>query len=222
MLVVIIPTYCAEAGLKRLLPQLADVRTIVADGGSDDGTLKVVLKADGSLALGAKGRGSQLRLGARLAALSGEADDWFLFLHADSVLPDDWRNVVERAMSERNPRYFRFRADKPGLKARLMDNLVALRCWALGLPYGDQGLLVSRNLYERAGGYAPMSLFEDVELVDRLRKLARLRPLPIALTTDVSKHWRDGLWRRGTRNLKLLWRYRRGADVARLLQDYHG
>lgn len=220
MLVIIIPTYNAEAHLPRLLAQLAGSRTIVSDGGSVDATLGAALRGGALLAVGARGRGAQLRLGARLALLSGAPGDWFLFLHADSQLPEGWRNVVDRAMTHGGPRYFRFRADADGILARFMDRMVALRCAALGLPYGDQGLLISRDLYERLGGYADMALFEDVEMVERIRRAARLRPLPAFLTTDVSRHKRDGLWRRGLRNLHLLWRYKRGASVEALLEDY--
>lgn len=220
MLFIIIPTYQAETGLARLLPQLAGARVIVSDGGSTDSTLQWAADAGANLAVGASGRGAQLKLGAKMAALSGAAEDWFLFLHADSQLPDNWRRVVAKAMQQGRPRYFRFKADATGWRAGFMNRMVALRCWALGLPYGDQGLLISRALYEQVGGHAKMALFEDVELVERVRRAARLRPLPAALTTDVSKHWRDGLWRRGLRNLGLLWRYKRGATVAELQQAY--
>ena len=220
MLHIIIPTYEAERPLARLLPQLDGTRIIVADCGSSDATCHVSLRHGAQVALGAKGRGAQLRLGAKLACLSGHADDWFLFLHADSDLPQGWQACVEQAMTEDHPRYFRFRANRSGLKARMMDQFVALRGWALGLPYGDQGLLISRALYEQVGGYAALPLFEDVEMVRRVKRMARLRALPLALTTDVSDHWEQGLWRRGTRNLGLLWRYFRGADVNDLLKVY--
>lgn len=220
MLIIVIPTWQAEAGLSRLLPQLSGERIIVADGGSTDATLSRALAGGAVLALGASGRGAQLRLGAQHACLLGSAQDWFLFLHADSRLPDDWRAVVHQAMKEDMPRYFRFRADADGVRARLMDGLVYLRSRVLGLPYGDQGLLISRRLYEEIGGYQSMPLFEDVDMVERIRAVTGLRPLPAALTTDVSKHWRDGLWRRGVRNLHLLWRYKRGARPDELLRDY--
>lgn len=220
MLIIIIPTYQAEQSLSRLLPQLQGERVIVSDGGSTDGTLTRVARADANLAIGATGRGAQLRLGAKLAELSGDADDWFLFLHADSQLPEGWQGAVDEAVRQGDPRYFRFKADARGLRAGFMNQMVALRCWALGLPYGDQGLLISRALYEQVGGHAKMALFEDVELVERLKKVARLRRLPVALTTDVSKHWQDGLWRRGVSNLGLLWRYKRGATVPELLKAY--
>lgn len=220
MLIIIIPTFQAEQCLERLLPQLSGQRVIVSDGGSSDDTLAHAARAGASLALGASGRGAQLKLGAELAAMSGHVDDWFLFLHADSQLAEGWRDIVGDAMIIGGPRYFQFKADASGLKSQFMNRMVALRCWALGLPYGDQGLLISRRLYERVGGHAKMALFEDVDLVERVRKVEALRPLPATLTTDVSKHWQDGLWRRGVRNLGLLWRYKRGAAVSELLKTY--
>jgi len=220
VLIIIIPTYQAETGLARLLPQLTGERVIISDGGSSDNTLANAVSAGARLAVGASGRGAQLKLGAKLAALAGEAEDWFLFLHADSQLPEGWRDVVAAAMTARDPRYFKFKADARGSRAAFMNRMVGLRCWALRLPYGDQGLLVSRALYEQVGGHAKMPLFEDVEIIGKLKRAATLRPLPAALTTDVSKHWRDGLWRRGVRNLGLLWRYKRGASVQDLLDAY--
>ena len=101
-----------------------------------------------------------------------------------------------------------------------MNRMVALRCWALGLPYGDQGLLISRQLYEGVGGYSEMPLFEDVEMVERLKKTSSLKPLSHPLITDVSRHKRQGLWKRGLSNLRLLWRYKSGADVETLLREY--
>ena len=217
MLHVIIPTYNSEARLERLLPQLARARVIVADGGSDDGTLSVAAQHGAQLAVGAKGRGPQLQLGAKLASQTGEPDDWFFFLHSDSVMPANWRAVVEAAMIHDVPRYFRLRADAPGWRARLFERLVAFRCWGWGLPYGDQGLLISRARYTTVGGYKPWPLFEDVDMVDRLPDLM---PLQASLGTDVSHYMKGGMWTRGRRNLALLKRFRAGEDPAALARDY--
>ena len=224
MLIIIIPTYQAGKPLERLLGQLSaslsKPSVIVSDGGSTDDTLETAARHGARLACGAKGRGAQLRLGADLAIRAGQPDDWFLFLHADSRLCDGWQEAVSEAMQSPPPRYFRFRADATGLFARVMNRMVALRCWALGLPYGDQGLLVSRATYETVGGYADMPLFEDVELVERLKKTASLRPMALPLITDVSRHKQQGLVKRGLSNLHLLWRYKTGTDVETLLREY--
>ena len=214
---VVIPTLNSADRLARLLPQLGDTRVIVADGGSTDGTLAVAARHGASLAVGASGRGPQLRLGAHLATLSGNEGDWFLFLHSDSVLPSDWRVVVDRARLRDVPRYFRLKADAPGWRARLFERLVAFRCWGWGLPYGDQGLLISRRRYAAVGGFKPWPLFEDVDMVDRLPDLAAL---PARLGTDVSHYMAGGMWARGRRNLALLQRFRAGESPHSLAADY--
>ena len=72
---------------------------------------------------------------------------------------------------------FRFALDDEGVRPRLLEQLVALRCAALRLPYGDQGLLIPKRLYDAVGGYRPLALMEDVDLVRRLgrRRTVMLR-----------------------------------------------
>ena len=72
---------------------------------------------------------------------------------------------------------FRFALDDRAVAARLLERLVALRCCLFALPYGDQGLLIQRSLYEALGGYRPLPMMEDVDFVRRIgrRRLAHLR-----------------------------------------------
>lgn len=222
MLHIIIPTLNAASHLPNLLKAIPRddpaLRVIVADGGSTDATLPVAASFNASLAVGASGRGAQLRLGAGLAILSGSPADWFLFLHADSQLPGNWQPEIARAMTFGSPRYFRYKAASSGWRARLVSALVNFRSAGWGLPYGDQGLLISRADYVAIGGYRPMPLFEDVDIVDRLPQLA---PLPIALTTDVGSYEDQGFFARGRRNLRLLKRYRSGENVEQIIKDYY-
>jgi hypothetical protein len=88
-----------------------------------------------------------------------------------------------------------------------------------GLPYGDQGLLISKALYDAVGGYRPLPLMEDVDLVRRLGR-ARLRPLGARALTSGARFRREGYWRRSRRNWVLLARYLRGADPAELARGY--
>jgi len=207
--------------LSMLLPQLeGSDRIVVADGGSTDDTLNVAV-SKAVIAAGAKGRGAQLALG---ATHSGAAD-WLLFIHADNELPNDWKASLQHHIS-RYPHsvgYFRYRAHAKGFWPRFMDFWVGMRCHWWGLPYGDQGLLISKDKYEAVGGYASQSLFEDVALIDAIKlRFGRtlLRPLKGHMRIDVSKYKQDGIWKRGRKNLKLLKAYRQGEDLDVLAQRY--
>ena len=221
---VVIPTYNAAAHLPRLLKQISRAdRIVVADGGSQDSTAIDAMKGGAVLALGAKGRGPQLALGASWAS----GADWLLFIHADNQLPPNWRENVERHIAKHpdSAGYFRYRADDRGFWTRFMDFWVAMRCQWWGLPYGDQGLLISRAMYDALGGYGDMVLFEDVDVIDRIKaKFGRtkLRPLAGHMRVDVSKYAAKGIWSTGRRNLRLLKDYRAGVDIETLRQRYRG
>lgn len=224
MLAVIIPTLNAQACLPSLLPALKDVRVVVSDGGSVDETLSLALETGAVIARGRAGRGAQMARGADLA---GAVDDVsaYLFLHADCRLLPGWRAAVEAALKTPNTAwYFKYKPDGKGQSVTWLRFIVWLRGWAWALPYGDQGLLISRDMYEALGGYDPdKPLFEDVDIIDRIKaKYGRraMQKLPAALSTDISDHLRQGVWSRGWRNYKLLRAYRSGAPVAELLRRY--
>jgi glycosyltransferase involved in cell wall biosynthesis len=116
--------------------------------------------------------------------------------------------------------YFRLRLDDPSPAARRVERLVSWRCRAFGLPYGDQGLLISAAAYRALGGYRALPLMEDVELVRRLGR-ARLVELPAAAITSAERYRRDGWWRRPLRNLVCLAAYFAGVPprlIARLYE----
>lgn len=216
---VIMPTLNAEDGLRRSLPALADglecglIRElIVTDGGSQDATLRIADAAGAEIVTGPASRGGQLRRGAEIAR-----GEWLLFLHADSVLPQGWPGMVMAQMTRGGPAAFGLRFDGGGAGGALVAGWANLRSRALSLPYGDQGLLISRADYRAAGGYPDIPLMEDVALA---RALPRIALLPGAVTTSAERYRRDGWFRRGAGNLWRLMRYFAGADPERLARRY--
>jgi rSAM/selenodomain-associated transferase 2 len=212
MISVIIPALNAEstlaATLGALVPAVADglIReAIVVDGGSSDGTAAVVEAAGADLVSAGGGRGSQLAAGARRARFP-----WLLFLHADTMLTPGWEReatlFMERIDEGAWPvaaAAFRFALDDIGFKPRTLERLVALRCIALRLPYGDQGLLIPKRLYDEIGGYRPLPLMEDVDLVSRLGR-RRLVMLGARAVTSAERFRREGYMHRSARNLMCL------------------
>lgn len=219
---VVIPTLNAADALPSCLLSLMEgvetglIRELaVSDGGSDDETPRMAEEAGAVLVTGAASRGAQLRRG--VAATSGE---WLLVLHADSVLQPGWSEAVSAHLAQREGQaaYFRLRFDTGGGAAYWVALWADLRARIFGLPYGDQGLLIRRTLYDAVGGYPDIALMEDVALVRKLK--GRLSRLPVSITTSAGKYQRDGWMRRGARNLSLLIRYLLGADPEKLARRY--
>jgi rSAM/selenodomain-associated transferase 2 len=215
MISVVIPTLNAAptlvhtlAGLVPALVQGVVQEAIISDGGSTDDTHAIAGAAGTRLVEAPVGRGTQLDAGAAIAR-----GDWLLFLHADTVLEPGWAEEAEafmgRVESGRRSQavaYFRFSLDDDGFMPRLVERLVGMRCGLFALPYGDQGLLISRTLYNQLGGFRAIPLMEDVDLVRRLRR-REIVGLKSRAVTSARRYQSSGYLTRGFRNFGLMMLY---------------
>ncbi|MBX9596602.1 MAG: TIGR04283 family arsenosugar biosynthesis glycosyltransferase [Roseomonas sp.] len=218
---VVIPALNAAATLPATLAAtlaaLCSPDIIVVDAGSTDGTAAVAQAAGARIIQAPRGRGSQIAAG-----IDAAAGPWLLLLHADTRLAPGWERAVRAAM--RDPTrawHFAFALDDESPAARRLERAVAWRCRWLGLPYGDQGLLIHRDLLRAVGGMRPLPLMEDVDLIRRLGR-ARIGAMPVAAVTSAARFRRDGYLRRSARNLLCLTLWFAGVPPATIQRLYRG
>jgi rSAM/selenodomain-associated transferase 2 len=221
---IIIPAYNAEGVLPLCLASLMPgletglIREVIlVDGGSEDQTRRLAEGAGANVITAPeKGRAAQLLQGAQEAR-----GDWLLFLHADTALSRDWAERAKSHMAERKGNAAAFtlayRSDHP--MAKTVARRANWRARTLGLPYGDQGLLISRKLYDEVGGYPNAPFMEDLKIVRTIGK-TRLTILSAEARTDASKYDRDGWRKRSWRNAILVTRYFLGASPEKLAKSY--
>jgi glycosyltransferase involved in cell wall biosynthesis len=184
MISVVVPTDNAE----RLLPRCFDsliagavrgvVReVIVSDAGSTDSTLLIADAAGAHVVRSRKNRGAQMAQAAAIAK-----SDWLLFLHPETALETGWDVEAESfigqsVMEQPRAAVFRFALEDFGGEARRAEAKANLRAALFALPYGDQGLLIPKRLYQKVGGYRALADMEDADLVRRIgrRRLVGLR-----------------------------------------------
>ena len=216
---VIIPTLNAATSLAATLAALPPgVAVIVSDGGSTDHTTAIAHAAGARVVTGPRGRGCQLAAGAREATRP-----WWLFLHADTtVSPEGWAAIsrhIERPDARNLAASLRLEIDDPAWQARVIEKAVAWRVRHMGLPYGDQGLLIHRDLYGAVGGYPDLPLMEDVEMIRRLGK-GRHVGLSGAARTSAARWRRRGWIRQTALNLTCISLYRLGVSAGRIAKLY--
>ncbi len=219
---IVIPTLNAADELPGTLASLGEglqeglIREVIlSDGGSTDGTRAIADAAGAGWVTGAAGRGGQLARG--VAAAEGA---WLLCLHADTHLGPGWTTAVLAHLRDAPDRagHFRLRFRAEGLAPRIVASWANWRSRVLGLPYGDQGLLVSRALYDESGGFPEIPLMEDVALARALR--GRLMEVPAEAWTSAARYQAQGWVRRGARNLLCLARYFLGVSPEVLARRY--
>lgn len=219
---IIVPMLNEAPGLPRLLARLSALKlqgneVLIVDGGSDDGSAELAMRAGFRVLSSPRGRARQMNLGAAHAT-----GDVLLFLHADTLLPEGALITVRRSMQKSGAPWGRFDVVIDGSHSllRVVARLMNLRSRWSGIATGDQAIFVTREAFEAVGGFPDQPLMEDIELSRRL--LQRARPVCIddPVLTSGSRWESRGVWRTVLLMWQLRWAYWRGTPADQLAQRY--
>jgi rSAM/selenodomain-associated transferase 2 len=206
-----------EAALRALAPYRArGVEVVVADGGSSDGTAELARPLADRVLSAPRGRATQMNAGA--AAAHG---DVFLFLHADTRLPDGADRIVLHTLERSRRVWGRFNAGLDG--GRLLRMIAFAMNWRsrlTGIATGDQAMFATRAAFEATGGFPAIPLMEDVAMSVRLKRVSRPLCLSARVTTSARRWHKHGVLRTVLLMWKLRISYFFGADPLRLARQY--
>jgi rSAM/selenodomain-associated transferase 2 len=219
---IIIPTLDESDGIIDTLQALAPLRgrgceVVVVDGGSNDGTPLLARRWADRVLTAPRGRARQMNAGA--AAARGEI---LLFLHADCRLPEAADGLIVEGLARARRSWGRFDVAIDGRHPllKVVAAFMNRRSRLTGVATGDQGLFVTRSLFEAAGRYPEIALMEDVALSKRLRRYGAPLCIPHRLRTSGRRWEKHGVLRTIALMGWLRLAYWLGADPDRLALRY--
>lgn len=164
----------------RAIPKLVPIEVIVVDGGSEDNTREIARTCGARVITSERGRGAQMHRGASVAK-----GDVFWFLHADTIVPAESVNLIVQALLDKDvvAGNFSVRFDGPGAASTFM-NWFYPHLRRVGLRYGDSAIFVHREAYEQSGGFNAFPIFEDLDLLRRLKKIGNFAQLTATVVTS--------------------------------------
>ena len=189
---IVMPVLNEERVLKETLTSLnlsEHEELIVVDGGSADNTVSIARTFTDRVFATRRGRGHQMNVGA------GKAQgDMLLFLHADCRLPTEGFGIIRNVLKNRNiaAGAFDLCIDHPQWRFRIIEYGANLRSRITSIPYGDQGLFLSREVFDRAGGYPDIPLMEDIGISKRLKRIGKIVFARPAIKTSPRRWLKEG------------------------------
>ncbi len=206
---------CLPSTIASARRAFSEAQIVVADGGSTDGTLEwASAQTDVLLVRSPRGKGPQQNAGADHAN-----GDTLLFLHADCQLPADAEHELAKALADERVAggcfFVRFAERRP-ISLHILSRAMNLRTAVLRRAFGDQALFIRRAVFDQTGGFPDWPLFEDYELVRRMKRVGRFAVVLSPVTLSARRFLMSGVWRTVVRVFGLQAAFYLGVSPARL------
>ncbi|MTJ48080.1 TIGR04283 family arsenosugar biosynthesis glycosyltransferase [Dolichospermum sp. UHCC 0259] len=166
------------------------IEIIIVDGGSKDETLSIAKSLDVKVMISPPGRANQMNMGAMVA--SGEI---LVFLHADTRLPTNFEQMIRTTLAKPGivAGAFTLRINAPDWGLRLVEFGVKWRSHLWQMPYGDQAIFLTKDVFQRVGNFPQIPIMEDFELMRKLKALGKIHLLPTPVITSPRRWLKKGI-----------------------------
>lgn len=217
----IIPIYNEAAIINKLLDNLEqfkdDCEIIFVDGGSSDGSDKIIKERYDLVYSPKKGRANQMNYGAELSE-----GDILLFIHGDSILPKDTLEEVYRIIDKGyKVGAFKIKFDSKNILMKICGLMSNLRIILRNIAFGDQGIFIRKNYFEKIGGFPDIPIMEDYQLsIDIKTDGEKIALAKTKIITSERRFLDNGRLKTMAKMQKLQYMYRKGKDIEKISSLY--
>ncbi|MEH2211718.1 TIGR04283 family arsenosugar biosynthesis glycosyltransferase [Nostoc sp.] len=217
---IIIPAINEARNIKKAIATTQgniNIEVIVIDGGSSDDTVAIAQSLNVKVISSSPGRAVQMNAGA--VAASGEI---LLFLHADTRLPTGFDEMIRTALQQPGivAGAFKLRIDASLLSLRWVEWGVNVRSHFYQMPYGDQAIFLTKEIFQQIGGFPELPIMEDFELMRRLKRIGRVVIIPTPVVTSARRWLQKGVLKTTLLNQIVIIAYLLGVSPERICSWY--
>ncbi|QKQ75889.1 TIGR04283 family arsenosugar biosynthesis glycosyltransferase [Nostoc sp. TCL240-02] len=217
---IIIPTLNEAENIKEAIVTTqpnTNIEVIIVDGGSKDDTIEIAQSLNVKVISSSPGRAVQMNAG--VVAASGKI---LLFLHADTRLPTGFDEIICTALQQPGivAGAFNLRIDASLLSLRWVEWGVNVRSHFCQMPYGDQAIFLTKEVFQQIGGFPELPIMEDFELMHRLKRIGRIVIIPTPVLTSARRWLQKGVLKTTLLNQIVIIAYLLGVSPERIRRWY--
>lgn len=219
---IIVPVLNEEQRINSLINHIekrfkgCEFEIIVVDADKNGSTIINIKNTSIKKITSKKGRAFQMNKGALISK-----NEILLFLHADSILPENPFIYIQKALKTKKAGAFDLGINTKNLLLKIIEKTASTRSKITKIPYGDQGIFIKKEIFNEINGYSEIPLMEDIDLMQKLKKNGyKIKILEKKILTSPRRWEKQGIIYCSARNIIISTLYYLGVKPERLIKFY--